>query len=177
MAAEARRAFFALWPPEPLAARLLELSRCVPGRPMHCADLHLTLVFLGDLDSTRLILAREIAAGLALPAENLQAGFLAHWSHNTILWAGLQRWPEPMVEFVDALHGRLRSAGFHLDPRRFTPHLTLARRASPQAETLPALPEDLPPWSVTEWHLAATAEVSDSGLRYRKLASWPARSS
>lgn len=142
---------------------------------MQAADLHLTLAFLGDLDSGKLAQVCEIAASLVLPAEDLRVGCLAYWSHNRILWAGLQHWPEAMAAFVDGLHGALRSAGLRLDARRFVPHLTLARHASLPVEGLPALPDDLSAWPIAGWCLAASAKASDTGLRYRKLDFWSIR--
>ncbi|MDQ7988769.1 MAG: RNA 2',3'-cyclic phosphodiesterase [Candidatus Dactylopiibacterium sp.] len=172
-APEIRRAFFALWLPPVCAGSLLAQARPWGGRPMHAADLHLTLAFLGDLAPAACLRLQALAGGLALPPCELAFTALDYWAHNRVLWARLADWPAPMAEFTRQLHDALRQAGFRLDPRPFQPHVTLARAAPAPHAPLPPV-ADVPAWRVEGWRLAASTRAQRPGApRYAPVARWP----
>lgn len=169
---EARRAFFALWPPAGLAQGLARLISGLPGRASLAEDIHLTLAFVGDLDQASLERLQAHCADLVLPRTELRVGGLGYWQHNHILWAALAAWPAPLAAFVTELHARLAAAGLPQEARPFMPHLTLLRQAALPACL--ALPGALPAWPVKSWHLAAASGAGPGLARYRCLVSWPA---
>ncbi|MDH5265059.1 MAG: RNA 2',3'-cyclic phosphodiesterase, partial [Betaproteobacteria bacterium] len=65
------RLFFALWPDAAARAALADLARATAnrygGRAVPAANLHLTLVFLGEVDPARIAALRRAVDGLASP--------------------------------------------------------------------------------------------------------------
>ncbi|WP_328824935.1 RNA 2',3'-cyclic phosphodiesterase [Uliginosibacterium aquaticum] len=167
MRAEFRRAFFALWPPPEVAARLHALGKNKEGLPLLAGDLHLTLAFMGDVDAEEFECLRQIAASLSLPRASLSIRSLNYWPHNQILWAAPEIWPPELADFVTDLRAALTNAGFKLDVRDFVPHVTLLRKASADLSLEVVEPVE---WPLEGWSLAASAK--SDGLRYRRLAEW-----
>lgn len=105
------------------------LRRLSTGRFTHAGNLHLTLNFLGEVPETHLGLACEAMDGVALPKLLLQFTHVGRFRRTggDVWWIGLA--PNVELETLqEALAGYLRDAGFTLDKRRYTPHLTLARQ-------------------------------------------------
>lgn len=99
--------------------------------------LHLTLHFLGNVAPARL---PALTAGLRVPFEpfELQFGHAEVWPGGTAVLRSNATPPE-----LDGLHRRLGAVldalGLPLEPRRYKPHVTLARRAT-GARPPPAAP-------------------------------------
>ena len=51
------------------------------------------------------------------------------WPRNGIGWASPLHIPEPLRDLAAGLDGWLRGAGFEMEDRAFTPHVTLLRKA------------------------------------------------
>src|SRR5688572_16626011 len=95
--------------------------------------LHLTLAFLGSQPHAALPVLNEIAAATAHSARHtsLTIGSLGSFGPRReprVLWAGLAGDLEPLHLVRDELVSRLRSQGFEIEERAFSPHITLARR-------------------------------------------------
>ena len=165
------RLFFALWPDETAAARLaaagVELAARIGGKPVPAEKIHLTLAFLGEIAPDR------IEAGLAAACEVRAAPFamrldrLGAFRGARVAWAGTKTPPAQLVELQADLAGKLAAAGFVLEERAFTPHLTLVRKvaAALPPETMPAVG-----WAARDFRLVR----SEAGTgRYTELESWP----
>jgi RNA 2',3'-cyclic 3'-phosphodiesterase len=124
------RLFVALAFPEDIAARLDALTGGVPGADWVESDnYHLTLRFVGETPEDR---AEDLAyALLGVRAEPFDiefagVGHFATGDEVRALWAGLRKSPA-----LEALHHKIEEAcrrqGFEPSPRKFTPHVTLAR--------------------------------------------------
>ncbi|WP_068787076.1 RNA 2',3'-cyclic phosphodiesterase [Paenibacillus phocaensis] len=117
---------------------------------VHAGDYHITVQFLGDTSPGRLDdltasieQAAKGAAPLSLEAAGI--GTFGRPASPSVLWAGVRG----EVAGLERLHGRVtsenRALGFVPEERRFSPHITLARkyregaRLDPQA--LQVLPE------------------------------------
>lgn len=172
------RCFFALWPDDAAADGLhrvaIEAHKGCGGRPMSRDALHLTLAFLGDIPDARLVDAMRVADAIAVAPFELTLDRVGYWKHNRILWAG---GVSPGLTFLaDSLAGGLRDAGFKLDARPFSPHVTLLRDARCADMECPAwgthgLPQALS-WPVREFVLAESRQ-SRAGPRYDIVARWP----
>jgi 2'-5' RNA ligase len=90
-------------------------------------SLHLTLAFLGDIPADLVESVLQAANDLQQEAFTLQLDQLAHWPHNRIVWAGCCKPPVALTSLADTLQNRLRQAGFTIESRPFTPHVTLLR--------------------------------------------------
>ncbi|HEY7835359.1 MAG TPA: RNA 2',3'-cyclic phosphodiesterase [Ktedonobacterales bacterium] len=120
-----------------LARTVARLRGALPAA--HWADpagLHLTLAFLGELDDARLAEAMTAAASAAptvAPFALALAGLgrFGPPAAPRVVWAGVAGDLAALARLHQALAAALAARAFTLDPRPFTPHLTLARLRTP----------------------------------------------
>ena len=165
------RVFFALWPDDGVRDALhreaQRLHRNCGGRVMRRENVHLTLVFVGDVAVERLDELKAVAGTICGSSFELVLDRLGYWRHNRIVWASPLTVPEALRELVSSLEDRLKHAGFEFDERPYAPHITLLRDA--RAPGVPA-PLHLD-WPVADFVLVESAR-SDQGSAYRVLARW-----
>lgn len=125
-------------------------------------NLHLTLVFLGNVGCEKIPQLEALAARQRIPQFDLEFGVAGYWRHNRIVWAAPVATPESMRELVAALERALKSEGLHFDLRPYVPHITLLRDAR-APKVLPLLEFE---WRVSEFALV------ESARGYRVLARW-----
>ncbi|KAA1171922.1 RNA 2',3'-cyclic phosphodiesterase [Marinobacter salinexigens] len=127
------RLFLGLELPASVKAQLLRVAGETSGlegaRWQSAGQLHLTLVFLGEVADARLPEVVTSLEGLSLPMFDLDVCSLgcfgsASAPHN--LWAGIEP-EEPLAALHHELRTRLEGIGFAFESRRFRPHITLAR--------------------------------------------------
>lgn len=130
------RLFAALEIPRDAVMRLAMLRGGLPGaRWVEPENYQLTLFFLGDVDAR---LADEAVAALerveAEPFALTLSGLGAFGSKKPhAVYAGTL--PSPALDALQAdVERRLRRVGAAGDPRRFTPHVTLAHLRQPRGE-------------------------------------------
>ncbi len=170
MARDQRRLFLALWPGEADRRQLAALAAKIGGQRRVCdADLHLTLVFLGATDATRLATYEAALADLAIPTLELTLDRYGYWPQSRIVWLGSSA-PLPALEdWVAALHQRLRNCGFTPERRAFQAHITLARKHPGPAPTQTASTPMY--WKINEISLVESLRSRDA--RYQVLRRWP----
>ncbi|WMD19869.1 RNA 2',3'-cyclic phosphodiesterase [Achromobacter seleniivolatilans] len=165
------RLFFALWPSPPLAATLAGWAEQARphcgGRIMRTETLHLTLAFLGPVDT---MLADELAA--ATPEQRLTPGAMdvAHYgvfARQRILWAGPRETPAELQAAHDGMWQWLAGFGLAAPPQPFRPHITLLRNIENTHPPEPA-PEPLA-WRYDRMVLVASESLT-GGSRYRVVA-------
>lgn len=132
-------------------------------------SLHLTLAFIGAVSPGQLAVLRDIAGKIHGEAFGLEIDRIGCWPHNRIVWAGCSRVPSRQRRLSNTLASALEQAGFVLDKRSFTPHVTLARKA--RCDNLPELTQPIS-WRVSEFVLVESSLLS-SGVNYRVLDRWP----
>lgn len=167
------RLFFALWPDDAARAALGGLAGALQGecggRAVPAANIHLTLVFLGDVTIARFADACRTAEGIAASRFDFEVGVVGYWRHNRIVWSGPAQCPEMLRGLVTGLESALAAAGFQLDRRVYVPHLTLLRNA----RRAPAMPKMAAiRWPVSEFVLVQSLR-QDRGIRYEVLRRWP----
>lgn len=167
------RLFFALWPDAAARAALGTLAGALQaecgGRAVPAANIHLTLVFLGDVPAARFADACLAAEGVAAPRFDFEARTVGYWRHNRVVWSGPAQCPEALRGLVAGLESALAAAGFQFDRRAHVPHLTLLRNA----RRAPAMPEMAAiRWPVSEFVLVQSLR-QDRGVRYEALRRWP----
>lgn len=113
--------------------RLLTVERELRARSRSDAswspprNLHLTLAFLGEVESKRLPELRQIVGRLnVFPRFELRFDRIGGFGER-VLFAGLRRSDE-LAEIHVRLTSELQSSGFDVEEREFKPHVTLARR-------------------------------------------------
>jgi len=173
MAAASSRVFFALWPGDTLRAVLAQLAQEVAretrGRPPAAANIHLTLAFLGEQSSARIVALREVAGRLGGRSFGLTLDEIGCFRRSGVAWLGASA-PQPdLLSLQGGLARALRDGGFPIDERPYAPHLTLARHV--QALTHRSLPTPIV-WDVGSFALVVS-ELGSDHPRYRTLAEWP----
>lgn len=113
--------------------RLLTVERELRARSRSDAswspprNLHLTLAFLGEVESKRLPELRRIVGRLnVFPRFELRFDRIGGFGER-VLFAGLRRSDE-LTQIHARLTDELRSSRFDVESREFKPHVTLARR-------------------------------------------------
>lgn len=109
------------------------------------ANLHLTLVFLGDVDTRHIPLLRRALDETkpkhqAFEIELKGVGVFPNPSSPRVFWAGISN-PAPLAALRGTLLGALPSM-LNVEAGQFSPHVTLARIKAPepgQADTLKQL--------------------------------------
>src|SRR5690606_1420703 len=90
-----------------------------------------------------------------------------------VLWAGVAGDVPRLLDIRSRLVGELRGAGFEVDPKRFHPHITLARFRWPQPvpSRLSRL-QEFGEWQATELQVVES-HLRPSGARYVGRADVP----
>jgi len=167
------RLFFAAWPaPEvqqALERQARDLMRECGGRSISARNIHLTLVFLGDVARERLPRLETLAAAVSGACFDLNVDRVDYWRHNRIVWAGITSCPEALLALVERLEQGLSSAGFRFDKRSYLTHITLLRNArrAPPGSAIPAIA-----WPVGRFALVESAQRG-RGRVYEVLREWP----
>jgi 2'-5' RNA ligase len=166
------RLFFALQPEPPVRDGLQGIAAALPehrGRPVHPADRHITLVFLGDTAPEQRTCAERAAAGVRARRFELSIDRVGYWPRPRILWAGCSHTPGALLELVQGLQQALVGCGFRPERRPYAPHITLARKAHKPTEI--TLDKPLT-WPVRSFVLMGS-DLDAPPPRYRVLARWP----
>lgn len=176
------RLFFALQPqPEQqaaIAAAMLPVVQEMGARPVAAADLHLTLVFLGEVTAEVIPEVRRVAAGVAPCVFKLVLTHLDWWKGAGVLCllpdeeAATQLVPQ----FAQALRSTACAAGIAADAKPFRVHVTVARKASPALSRSRHWPQPLPaPLRFTaDGFVLMESTAATAGSRYRAIGCWPA---
>jgi 2'-5' RNA ligase len=167
------RLFFALWPDEQaresLAFQARALAMETGGREVPAARLHLTLAFLGAVESRSLALIRRAADTVSVESFQLIFDQVGAFRKAGVGWAGCSRPESRLLVLQSALEFALRSEGFPQEERPYSPHVTLVRRTATPADAKPISPVS---WRVPTFALVETQR--DTG-RYVTLAEWRLR--
>ncbi len=177
------RVFFALWPEADVRGWLhgetLHLQRLLGGKPTHPDTLHLTLVFIGDVENSRLQDLVDAAGRVQCPGFELSFDKEACWRHNHIAHIGIAQPPAGLFKLVDQLASNLKTAGISFDARPYLPHITLVRKAdcaqfpvqSHGGNKENPAPEPIR-WSARDFVLVRSS-LRSGGARYEQMGRWP----
>ncbi|MCG2581021.1 MAG: RNA 2',3'-cyclic phosphodiesterase [Marinobacter sp.] len=125
-----RRLFFGLDLPADIKQRLLGVNAPISGAKWQSLEqLHITLLFLGNVKQDRIAALCDAARNLPVEAFELDVTGLGCFGQPRSprnLWAGVQP-PDPVAALHGALRSRMATLGFAPESRSFRPHITLAR--------------------------------------------------
>lgn len=99
-------------------------------------SMHLTLKFLGDVrenETYEICQAIDRAVGSleSFDVDCLGAGAFPNVERPRTLWIGIGRESEPLAQLHAAIEDAMADLGFHREPKRFLPHLTIGRVKRP----------------------------------------------
>jgi RNA 2',3'-cyclic 3'-phosphodiesterase len=146
----------------------------LPGKPVNPDKWHITLVFLGEVDTARSEdLARALGERISKGVFDLTLqgfGCFPDPAHARVLWLGIQRNSKALHELAGDLRQIVRGQRITFDEATYHPHLTLSRLPKTQDLThvceRPRLPEI--PLAVDRFHLYESLR-SGTSTPYRIL--------
>lgn len=109
------------------------LARVEPGvKWVECENLHLTLLFLGEVDDREIVRVCDIASACTRPRPSFEmsvetVGCFPNPRRPRIIWVGIGAGAEALVALHDELEIPLMDLGYRREERRYTPHITLGR--------------------------------------------------
>lgn len=176
------RLFVALRPPPPVRDALAAVMSGVEGARWQTDNqLHLTLGFLGETDRHGLDAATQALATIIAPPLALRLGRFGTFDTNRpdrtgTLWIGVEP-ADILATLAQSIRTALRRADLPPDPRRFTPHITLARfgpSGAPREALRPFLTHTPAPrahWQAADFHLVEST-LGREGAHYTPVASY-----
>ena len=176
-----KRAFLALPLPDEqrrsLAAFVEECADRAPDyRWVPAANLHLTLRFLGSVETPRLALLGERLQQVTSPGFELEldgTGGFGPRAGPRVVWMGVGRGREECRALAEGIEAACRGLGLEPESRPFRAHVTLAR-ARLQRSRLPELPPPprLRPWQVSDFVLYES-RLGGRAAQYLELERYP----
>lgn len=175
------RLFVALDPPEPVKDALGDLQTGLPEARWHdIDDLHLTLRFIGETDpgtESGLVDALDLLDHPAVTVIPHGYGHFERKGKPAVLFVAVETTPD-LARLQRQVERLVRGCGVAPEPRRFTPHVTLARfpksieagRVGRWLETAPA--PEIPPFTVDAVTLYRS-RLRPDGPRYEPLHRFP----
>ena len=129
---------------------------------------HATLVFLGPLtDEEPAIRIMEEVPFKPFPLVLGGFGTFGRGSRR-ILWVGVERNPE-LIDYQRRLSLAFEEAGFPLEERAYTPHITFSRHWNPKASLdLDLLRSEVQPITTKVEHPVLLRSESDHGIPYHE---------
>lgn len=175
-AASSLRLFFALWPQEEVRKQLTRLAIKIAdqhgGRCVRSENLHLTLAFIGQVDSGIVPVLRQAGSAVHRTSFNLLLDKLHYWGKDGIISAGISQPCSELAALAQDLREQFSAAGIRYDTVKFVPHVTLVRNAKREPEQK-HFPETIPPvaWTAARWSLVQS-RLTPHGPVYQSLADW-----
>jgi 2'-5' RNA ligase len=166
------RLFFALWPDDKTRQKLTHLTQSIKTERFKWVrphNLHVTLVFLGQVDKDVELSVKQSAAGITAPPFELTFNSLSYWNRPKILCLTCQQpVPEAASVLADALGTATANCGLQTDTRPYTPHITLARhvRYLPNVKIEPII------WRAEAFCLVESCS-EPNGVLYKVIQQWP----
>jgi 2'-5' RNA ligase len=174
------RLFVALTLPEDIRQRLSGLANGLPGaRWVKPENLHLTLRFLGEVDNLAAADVDDALAKIQCPGFDLGLNGIGHFGEGRklrALWVGVDASAE-LLRLREKIEQALIRVGLPPEPRKFKPHITLARFKSNPRERLQTYLADhnllrAGPIAMESFELYSSF-TSAGGAIYRVEASYP----
>jgi len=167
------RLFFAL-KPDPQTCLDIERwrERTLPplDRPVPSHNLHMTLVFLGEVKERQLERLTEDVQRIRGVPFSMVFDELGYFPKPQVLWIGPKETPDAATRLARDLNRTCKRLGLRSEKRKFQAHLTIARRCAtpPPASTEPP---DFP----MEFDSFVLFESTNTrgGVLYRAVNEWP----
>ena len=167
------RLFFALWPDDrvraELAAQRDRIAHDYAGRATRPDTLHLTLLFLGEVDELRVPTLLACGDRIKSVAFQLRIDACAHFREARVACLGGTEPPAALTDLHRALLTEVRAAQFSVDESVYQPHITMARSCTifPSPHPTPIVD-----WPVESFVLIDSRRT-EAGAIYRVLKYWP----
>ena len=165
------RLFFALWPDDQTRQKLARLSRAIEikgFRPVQTQNVHVTLVFLGNVNTASELLIKHNVAGISAEPFMLTFDQLSYWNKPRILCLSCSQPVDEVGKLVATLNIKVESCGLQTDTRPYKPHITMARHA----KYLPDIKFEPIIWRSESFCLVESCS-EPGGVYYTVKQQWP----
>ena len=142
------------------------LSVCPGAKAVASDNLHLTLFFLGQVDSVQCQRLINCAAQINTPAFQLQLDHLGCFAKPKIVYLAPSQIPDALLQLQQQVAQCCKAGGFNDIHDRYRPHITLARHAACDAafkQPVPAVILD-----ISEFALYISESINGK-VHYRPL--------
>lgn len=133
------RLFIAVPIPEEIQDQLHAMGRSLPGaKPVPAEQIHLTLRFIGEVEGSMFKDIREALAEINSTAFSMAVQGVGHFPPRgkpRVLWAGVVP-AEPLIKLKRKIDTSLISCRIGADPRKYSPHITIARLNNPPMQRI-----------------------------------------
>lgn len=166
-----------------LVRQINRLREAVPGAQASWSreeNIHLTLKFLGEIQTSRLnnlsnAAARAVADFSRFQITLEETGVFSKHGSPQVLWIGIKDESGKLAEFHERLEKACAREGFAREERPFHPHLTIARLRKPQgARTLAAAHKEMrfePAVVAVAELLVIRSQTSGAGSRFTVIST------
>lgn len=166
-----KRLFFALWPDPDVRKQVQQVQQAFENgrlQKTRVDNFHVTLLFLGNVDSEQEQQLVSAAAKIQSDCVQLCFDTLAFWRKPGILCLTASQQSNAVLALVEKLQILAEDIGIETEKRPYKAHVTLARKAKFQLEM------DVKPlyWQANSFVLAESTQ-SEIGVVYRVLHRWP----
>ncbi len=167
-----RRLFLACWPDQSLQELLYDLARRLQlkhgGRRTERENIHLTLVFLGQVHQQKEQQMRQRLRLLDIKQFNLELDQAGSFTHCRINWIGPSILPPRLKELYSVLKRISHELGFHTEQRSYRPHISLLRDSHSKTE------HAIKPvkWKVNKYCLIESRKKRE-GMEYKVIEEFP----
>ena len=164
------RLFFALWPDDLVRKQIADVSAQFPhgGSRVKAANLHATLVFLGDVPSNQVDSIVKAAGTIISPSFDLQLNSREWWKKSQVTCMGASEVPSLLLSLEKSLSRALEPCGYKPQKRSFRLHITLMRKVKNPINPIQFKPI---PWLVRSFSLVESKTLP-SGVEYKVIQSW-----
>lgn len=165
-----KRLFFALWPDETVRQRCARMAKSISrpdDKPVRPDNLHMTLVFLGNIDAMTETLFIQAASVIAAPVMTITFDRVSYWRKPRVVCLTGRSGDTGLDSLVSELTAISRTLGIPVDDRPFTPHITLIRKA----RALKTIEFEPIVWQADAFCLVESCSGPD-GVEYRVIRQW-----
>lgn len=166
------RYFFALSPDLSSRMQIQHIMKRLPDDPslklQTTANLHQTLLFLGQLNQQQINALLKHTDSIRCPMINMQFDHLSYWAVPKILCLTSRAPTADLYDLVKKLQHIAIEAEIDVDVKPYQPHITLARKAS-EAVSVPIAPVC---FKADELVLMKSVST-EQGPQYQPMLHWP----
>lgn len=165
-----KKLFFALWPSNKVRKKMEMVNQSIKEngiKKVKPDNLHVTLVFLGNVDAESEVMIRESVEHINVQPFVLYFDQLDYWRKPRILCLSTQQYDPQLLVLVNALKSRVEPCGVKTEERPYKPHITLARKAH-KLININVLPIE---WQAHAFCLVQSSSTTN-GIHYQVLQRW-----
>ncbi len=168
-----RRLFFALWPSAQVRDSVVEtenpLLQGMNGHIIAPKNFHITLHFIGSVTDATKDCLHTSAQSIVFKPFDVCLDYFGFFSKAKIFWMAAQSMPPELAGLHSKLGEALSVCDFKPDPRPYSPHVSLLRKARKVEIKHPPFTID---WHVDGFVLVESVSTT-GGVDYRVIEKYP----